>query len=153
MAFIFHHAQFPPANPTVSHIHSTNGFSFLPCPFMELFEICFCDVSFLQTLRRNGNEIILEGGAGQWETFGNCSFNNSTRTFEFSDLLAFCSHRSHITRPIFPALTDRERLKSISPSRGQILMSGKQPGFGLQGFQTLTPTILSSSVWPYLACS
>jgi hypothetical protein len=31
-------------HPTVTLIHSTNGFLFLPCPFSELFEICFRDV-------------------------------------------------------------------------------------------------------------
>ena len=60
-------------HPTVSLIHSTNGFLSLPCPFSELFEICFREVSFHQTLRRNGTDIILNGDAGQWGTFGNFS--------------------------------------------------------------------------------
>ena len=60
-------------HPTVTLIHSTNGFLFLPCPLSELFEICFRDVSFHQTLRRNGTDIILNGDAGQWGTFYNFS--------------------------------------------------------------------------------
>ena len=57
--------------------------------------ICFCDVSFLQTLRRNRCNIILDGDAGQRGTFSNGVLGQGAFEVDFSNARSY----PHVRKP------------------------------------------------------